>query len=406
MLRHARSGKAFVIIRSADGKRRQVTLGPWGSGVAQRGYHAELVKWHARQRSGEEAAAMAAAEPASLTIAGAVARWTLHTEAYYRHPDGTPTSEVQNCREAVRPLLDLFGDEPAAEFGPKKLRDVRDRMIHGDPTVPAMQRRTWCRPVANKAIGRIRSCFRWLAAEELTPASVHASLCALQPLKRGRTDAREPKPTKPVSDADFEATIRELPPVVRDMCTVQRLVGMRGGELVMMTSAELDRSGNLDASCWVFRPSRTKVSYRGREISYAVGPQAVEILKRYLKADPHAYLFSPAESEAQRRALQRARRQSKVQPSQVDRSKDEPKKRPGECYDVRSYGHAIRYACKRAGVDVWGPHSLRRAAATRIRSLFGAEAARAALAHGTLDMAALYGHRDLKSAIAIAAKIG
>ena len=40
------------------------------------------------------------------------------------------------------------------------------------------------------------------------------------------------------------------------------------------------------------------------------------------------------------------------------------------------------------------------------REKFGAEAARAALAHQTLDMTALYAHRDLKAAAQVAKAIG
>lgn len=36
---------------------------------------------------------------------------------------------------AIRILRQLFGDTPTAEFGPLKLRAVRDAMVKGDPTL-------------------------------------------------------------------------------------------------------------------------------------------------------------------------------------------------------------------------------------------------------------------------------
>ncbi len=407
MLRHPRTNRAFIFIRDEHGKRRQVALGEWDSQEAQRRFHQELARWHARQRGGEAVAALIAAEhDANLTIADAVARWLVYCEGYYRHPDGSPTSEAASCEVAVDPLLELFADEPAREFGSKKLRTVRERMIAGDPEVAAKQRRGWCRTVANLATGRIRRCFKWLASEELVSASVHASLCTLPPLKRGRTEARESKPTKPVSDADVAATLPHLPPVVADMVRVQHLVGMRPGELCAMTTAELDRSESVTAGCWVFRPSQSKLSYRGRAVEYPIGPRVVAILSRYIKADPAAPMFSPSESEQQRREELRAARKTKVQPSQENRRLAQPRHTPGDRYDTMAYGHAVRRAAKRAGVETWSPHALRRAVATRIRAKFGAEAARAMLAHQSLDMTALYAHRDLKTGMEIASKIG
>src|SRR5690606_3552767 len=375
---------------------------------AQRAYRLLRGKGYAVAR--DDAAAALAALPieagADLTIADLVARWLAFCESYYQHADGSDTTETDQCLRASRPLLELFADEPARQFGPKKLRAVRERMIAGDPKLPADRRRGWCRTQANAAVARIRRLFRWGAAEELVPASVHAALCTLPALKRGRTPARESEPTKPVSDADVEKTLRELPPMVADMVRLQHLVGMRPCELCRMTTAEVDRTEELHAGVWVFRPAVSKLSYRGRQVEYPLGPRAVEIVKRYLRADPHAPLFSPAASEAIRHAEMRAHRRTKVQPSQQDRRARSPRRPPGDRYDTRSYGHAIRYASKRAGVPKWGPHALRRAVATRVRAQFGIEAARVMLAHQTGAMAELYAHRDLKSAAEIAAKIG
>lgn len=407
MLRHSRTGRAFVFVRDEAGERRQIPLGPWGSPEADRRYHEELAKWHARQLAGETAAAVISAPATrSITIADAAASYLLRCDRYYRRPDGTPTGEAENCTFALGPLLELFGDEQLANLTPQRVNVVRERMIAGDPRVPAEKRRGWCRTVVNHSVNRIRTFVKWCVAEGLVSPVVHSALCALAPLKRGRSEAREPKPTKPVSDADVEKTLPYLPPVVRDMVQVQHLVGMRGGELCALTTGELDMSESVASGCWVFRPRQSKLSYRGRQVEYVLGPRAVELMRPYVKADPNAPLFSPAESEARRRAEQRARRQTKVQPSHADRSVPNPGKKPGDRYDSRSYAHAIRHACVKAGVEPWSPHALRRAVATRVRAQFGIEAARVALAHATVEMATLYGHRDLRVAAEIASKIG
>jgi hypothetical protein len=43
----------------------------------------------------------------------------------------------------------------------------------------------------------------------------------------------------------------------------------------------------------------------------------------------------------------RADRKSKVQPSQLDRRKKRPKKKPGDCYTVTSFARGIAQAIKR-----------------------------------------------------------
>src|SRR6516165_2239841 len=52
-----------------------------------------------------------------------------HALVHYRHADGSPTGEVANFRDSFRPLKELYGRSPAAEFSPLKLKAVRERMI-------------------------------------------------------------------------------------------------------------------------------------------------------------------------------------------------------------------------------------------------------------------------------------
>src|SRR5437764_4890391 len=60
------------------------------------------------------------------------------------------------------------------------------------------------------------------------------------------------------------------------------------------------------------------------------------------------YLFSPARALAERAAVLRANRKTRVQPSQHDRRRRKPKRVPGERYTVRAYELAITRGCDRA----------------------------------------------------------
>lgn len=99
------------------------------------------------------------------------------------------------------------------------------------------------------------------------------------------------------------------------------------------------------------------------------------------------------------RAIQRAARKSKVQPSQMSRAKAKPAKQPGPAYTPSSYRQAIQRAARRAGVPHWHPYQLRHLAATHIRNLLGVEAAQAALGHSHAAMTEHYAKQSLDKAV-------
>jgi len=45
-----------------------------------------------------------------------------HAQTWYVSPDGNPTGEQINYRDAVRPLKRLYGRTVIADFGPLKLK--------------------------------------------------------------------------------------------------------------------------------------------------------------------------------------------------------------------------------------------------------------------------------------------
>jgi integrase len=56
---------------------------------------------------------------------------------------------------------------------------------------------------------------------------------------------------------------------------------------------------------------------------------------------------------------------------------------PGTEYTTNAIGHAIRRACDAAGIPRFGPHALRHAAASKIYTELGEEAAVATIGHGS-----------------------
>ena len=118
---------------------------------------------------------------------------------------------------------------------------------------------------------------KWGVAEGMVPASVHQTLKCVDPLKRGRVDAPEAAPIKPLEMSVVEATVKQLTPVVRDMVELQLLLGCRPGEIVKLTPAMVDRSGDV----WKITLAENNTAYRGLERTIYVGPKAQAILTRY-----------------------------------------------------------------------------------------------------------------------------
>lgn len=102
----------------------------------------------------------------------------------------------------------------------------------------------------------------------------------------------------------------------------------------------------------------------------------------------------------------RAARRSKVQPSQVSRARPRPKRKAGERYSTKTYARAIERACKRHGIEPWGPNRLRHARATEIRQRYGLEEAQVSLGHSRADVTQLYARRDEALALRVAIETG
>ena len=119
-----------------------------------------------------------------------------------------------------------------------------------------------------------------------------------------------------------------------------------------------------------------------------------------------AYCFSPAEAMAERADRLRAKRKTKVQPSQKNRRLKKPTRQPGQRYVRTAYGNAIAVACRRAGVKPWAPNRLRHSAATAIRKNYGLEAAQVSLGHSSANVTQTYAQRDAELARRVAAEVG
>ena len=400
---HRPSGQAVVTLAGKDHY-----LGLWKSTASKINYDRLIGEWLA---SGRTSAVTSAGD--ALTVTGLIARYWAHVEGYYVK-NGKATSE-QNCIHlAMKPLKRLYGPTNAAEFGPLALKTVREEFVAAGLV----------RSSVNHQVDRIRRMFRWGAENELVPAATYQGLRAVTGLKRGRCEAKEGEPVRPVPDEFVDATLRFLPPTVAAMVELQRVTGMRSGELSAMRGSDLDTSGPI----WTYLPASHKTQHYGRERPIYLGPRAQEIIKPYLKADLTAYLFSPADTARELRQVRHEKRKTPLKYGNRPGTnrKRNPKRKPGEFYRKDAYARAIARACELADraareqavregrtiadggrfVPHWHPHQLRHNAATRLRREFGIEAARVVLGHSSAAITEIYAEVDHAKARDVMARVG
>lgn len=398
--RHKQSGQAIVTLRSPDGSRRDVLLGPYGSEPSRQEYARVVAEWQANaRRVGGEAAG-------GITVAELMAAFWDHAVEHYRRPDGKPTSELGNYRLAFRPLKELYAHTAAADFGPVALRTVRTRMVEGGAA-----RRT-----VNKWVNRIRHVFKWGASLELVPVAVYEALRTVPALAAGRSAARETEPVKPVPDEHVDAVLRHLRPQTRAIVELMRVTGMRPGEAVQIRPADVDRSGPV----WLYRPAQHKTRWRELNRVVPIGPRGQAILTPFLNSrPPDAFAFSPREAVRGLWQEQRARRRSKVYACQV-KDWDAQLAAFGESYTVGQLDLAIGRAIEKenqrrerwAGqgnydpVPHWSANQLRHLHGTNVRKRFGLEAASTVLGHQRMDITEVYAEKDLERAMMVAAEMG
>ena len=328
-----------------------------------------------------------------LSINELILRYLEFATGYYvKH--GVSTGEIHNIRGAVRTLKRLHGGTPVADFTPKALELVRQAMI-GD----GLSRKT-----INGRIGRIKRMFRWGTPDGLVPPGTYHALTAVAGLKQNRTSARETLPVTTVPDAVVRATLCHLNAHVRAMAEVQELTGMRPQEIRNLRVRDLD----MVAEVWVYVPWTHKTEHHGHARRIAIGPRAQVILKSFLKPETgQPYVFSPKEAVTLRSAgvAQCRKLPTATSPDGLGSAR-RGSRAPGDQYSKDSYNWAIRKACLKAGVEPWSPNQLRHNCATRVRRLYGLDAAAAVLGHRLGSVTEIYAEADFLKAVEVMRQIG
>jgi integrase len=342
----------------------------------------------------------------ATSVVELLAAYLQHAQNYY----ASNPNQVAYIKRLIRIVREIYGDLPVTEFGPMRLKAVRQRFID----------RGWVRRKVNEATRDVIAMFSWGVEQELVPGSVVHALREVRSLRKGRCAAPESRAIQPVEQATVNATCEHLPPTLSDMITVQQLTGCRPAEVCNMTPGQIDRS----AKVWIYRPVEHKNAWRDHDRVIAIGPRAQRILMPYLLRGENEPCFSPREAMRQRLDEKHAQRKT---PLNHGRQPDERKRQKlldslSDRYDVSTYRRAIHRAADQAypppkqlkGPALtqwrrdhrWSPNQLRHARATEIRDRYGLDGAQTVLGHKHADITQVYAAVNMQRLMEIAAEVG
>jgi len=400
-----------------------IYLGPYGSDPSRAKYRRLIAEWAAGDGRPPGAATIVA------DVLAAFHRWA---KRRYVDRDGKASREGALYDGIIDLVAGLYATVRVEAFGPLQLQAVREAMIA----------RGWTRKSINRQVGRVRRIFSWGVANGLVDEPVAAALDRVEGIRRGQRDVPEGRPVTALDAGRIDAVKDQVSDVVAAMIDVQRLTGMRPGELVIMRPGDLDRTD----AVWIYTPAFHKTAHAGRERIVAIGPRAQEVLAPFvLGRAAEAYVFDPREAMAERLAVRAAGRTTPDgygnRPG--TNRKRRPKNPPGRRYTTASYRKAIAAGCDRAWPPIgdlarkptdrsiaawtariaaaglgdqlrawrrahrWHPHQLRHTFTTVAGELdVDLEATAAALGHASPSMTMLYRHAARQKAAAVAAAIG
>ena len=344
--KYCRMGKYAVVYFGG----RPRYLGPYGSPESKVAYSRIVAELQANP--------VAVFQPIGdkhVTVSELTATFLDHVQA------NTDYTDYSHYRVVVLDFLDnLYGDNmPVADFKPRCLKLIRTEMIKSC---------RFCRRIVNRYTHRVISIFAWGVENDLVPETTWRALKAVKSLRKGEEGTFDNPPRQEVSDDVVKRTLPFMPPTLRAMVVVQRLTGMRPSEVFNMRVGEINRTQ--ENGLWYYIPKSHKTEHYIGNKSIPLGKSEQKLIALYLEGKkPEQAVFSPRTALEERNAERRAKRKTKIPPSQAARDKASTTKPSAysEFYNQCSYRQAIEYAIEKGNrllsngekIPHWTPYQLR-----------------------------------------------
>ena len=317
-------------------------------------------------------------------------------EAWFKEHEATcPKKKYSHYLQCCKSVISRgYASTLAADFGPRKLRDVRDGMVESG----------WAMSTINQRVGRIKKVFKWGVSSELVPPDVMHSIYSLSGIVAGDTSAPSPRAIKPIDWSRVEEIRPLLSDTVYQMLQVLWYTGMRPDNLCSLTMSQVIKKDEV----WLYAPVQHKTKYKGKGLSITLGPKTQKILASCAGSRPASeYIFRPEDSVAWHAAnnpkycpWNDRELSAKFTPNTIRQAA------------IRAQAHKANMNVGstlptkadfiQAGWVPWTVYQLRHAAATELRQTYSIEHVRAYLGHATLSATEIYSEIDLTSAKKIA----
>ena len=328
----------------------------------------------------------------NLTVLELVVKFLEWGETHYVK-NGKPTGTNKDFVKSSKVLVKLYGDLSVKKFAQKEMIHVQDYLVD-----QGLSRRT-----VNDYIRRQKRIFNWGVSRGIIDHTIADRLKYVEALRKGKTKAPDHPRRKTVPDHLVEATMPHLPPVVRDMLQIHCATGMRPSNIFSMTWSQIDTSDDV----WIYTPSH-KTEHHDIELFVPLNAKCRSILARYMDTPKDAIIFNQRRTIRERVSERKAKRKTKITPSQEKRAKYQQVRREylaNEEYTRYSYRKAVVDACERAGIEKWTPYRLRHNFATQVASEYGKEAAQLLLGHTSSKTTEIYIHENIEKLKELTRKI-
>ena len=295
-------------------------------------------------------------------------------------------------------LLKFYGDDTTTDsFKPRCLKLIRSEMI---------QSGRFCRETINGYTRRIISVFSWGVGEEYVNSNTETALKTVKPLPEGYPGTFDNAEREDVPDDVIRRTLPFLPPMLAAMIQIQRMTGCRPSEIFNMKVGEIDRKS--DPDLWLYQLTHHKTEKKTkRKKVVPLGKPEQELIAPYLEGKTGSEaVFPPCTAMVERKAEKRAKRKSKLTPSQRARDEARAKKEPQyrESYDKDTYRRAVGHAIIKANRQLpddeklphWTPYQIRHTAATELELETDIENAQILLDHESLNTTKRYTKKRLE----------
>jgi integrase len=353
------------------------------------------------------------------TVASLIESYKAYAKKRYVHPDGSSTGQYEKI-SYILSYFEIFEAMKIEDVTAKLLEDWMVGLTKKSQSDERNEREKplgLCRTLANCSMREVRRMFKWGVKRGRVPDNVYWQLTLVEGLRRGQYGARESKDVTSIDPEYVERTLPYCPEVVADMLRIQLLTGMRPGEVRMMRVCDIDMS-HREQNVWIYRPAWHKTDVDNKDRLIPLGPQAQEIVAKYLNRPVNQFLFSPADAVSAMRDRRSRDRETPLNEGNRPgmNKKESPQRTPGEQYAETAYGRAVTRAIEKANhhlkkdeapIPHWHPYQIRHTVANMVEREYGEKAAQNYLGHASLETTRRhYLERDLKQAVEVSQKIG